>query len=353
MSLDGFIAGPNDDMQRIFGWMFGGDTEFKVTIGEREMPLKVSAASAELLQEMYQATGAIVSGRGMFDTAHAWGGKHPIDVPVFVVTHTIPQEWAKEGSPFTFVKDGVESAVEQAQVVAGDKSVGVGGADVTRQCLRAGLLDEIQIDLVPVLLGNGVRLFEHLGIEPVELETVRVVEGTGVTHLRFRVLKETKETHDLIVTRVFDAPVAQVWKAWSESEQVMRWWGPTGFTCSLARMDFRVGGTSLVCMRAPKEFGGQDLYNTWTYQKIAPMQEIEFVLNFADKDGNRVSPTTLGLPPDIPDGVRHVITFTARGDNQTEMTVTEYGYTSEQALNLSRMGLEQCLDKMAATFTPA
>jgi dihydrofolate reductase len=125
----------------------------------------------------------------MFDVSGAWGGKHPMDVPVVVLTHIVPQEWVYEGSPFTFVTEGIEQAVEHAQAIAGDKTVGVGGADVTRQCLKAGLLDEIGIDLVPVLLGSGVRLFEHLGIEPVELERTSVTEAPGVTHIRFRVVK--------------------------------------------------------------------------------------------------------------------------------------------------------------------
>jgi dihydrofolate reductase len=189
MSLDGFVAGPNDDVQRVFAWMFSGDTDLKVSIGEQEMDLKLSAKDAEQYKEMTEAVGAIVSGRRMFDVAGAWGGKHPMDVPVVVVTHTIPQEWVKEGSPFTFVTDGVESAVERAKEIAGGKNVGVGGADIARQCLKAGLLDEIQIDLVPVLLGSGVRLFEHLGIEPVELERTKLIEAPGVTHLGFRVVK--------------------------------------------------------------------------------------------------------------------------------------------------------------------
>jgi uncharacterized protein YndB with AHSA1/START domain len=158
---------------------------------------------------------------------------------------------------------------------------------------------------------------------------------------------------DLVVTRVFDAPVEQVWKAWSDSDQVMRWWGPTGFTAPLARMDFREGGTSLVCMRAPKEFGGQDLYNTWTYRKIVPMQQIEFIQNFADEQGNKINPVTVGLPSDLPQDVRNVVSFKAVGNNQTEMTVTEYGYTSDQVFDLSKAGLEQCLDKMAASFATA
>ena len=159
--------------------------------------------------------------------------------------------------------------------------------------------------------------------------------------------------HNMVVTRVFDAPVEQVWKAWSDTEQVMRWWGPTGFTCPLARMDFREGGISLVCMRAPAEYGGMDLYNTWTYTKIVPMQRVEFTQNFADKDGNKVAPAAHGLPPDIPFEVPHVLTFRAIGDNKTEFTVTEYGYPNEQIVEMSKGGMEQCLDKMAASLTTA
>ena len=113
-----------------------------------------------------------------------------MDIPVFVLTHTVPQEeWVYEGSPFTFVTDGLESAVEQAKVVAGEKDVGVVGASLVQQCIRAGLLDEIHVDLAPVLLGDGVRLFDHLGTEPIDLESTRVIEGAGVTHLTFRIVK--------------------------------------------------------------------------------------------------------------------------------------------------------------------
>src|SRR5215207_3975752 len=179
MSLDGFIAGPNDSPERplgdggerILAWYFGGDTDYEMPSGE--MTLKVSPASAELLREVHRTIGALVQGRRTFDIANGWGGRHPLDVPVFVVTHTVPQEWVYEGSPFTFITDGVESAVEQAKAIAGEKNVAVGAASITQQCIRAGLLDEIHIDLVPVLLGEGVRLFEHLG-GPIELESTQV-----------------------------------------------------------------------------------------------------------------------------------------------------------------------------------
>jgi len=130
-----------------------------------------------------------VTGRRNFNVAGAWGGKPPLGVPHFVVTHTVPQEWVKEGSPFTFVTDGVESAVAKAMQTAGDKNVAISSANIMRQCLKAGLLDEIHIDLVPVLLGEGIRLFEHLGTKPIDLEKISVTEGHGVTHLGFRVVK--------------------------------------------------------------------------------------------------------------------------------------------------------------------
>lgn len=155
------------------------------------------------------------------------------------------------------------------------------------------------------------------------------------------------EKRDLVVTRRFDAPVARVWKAWIDPEQVMQWWGPTGFTSPRADMDVREGGTSLVAMRSPD---GHDMYNTWTYEAIVPDRRLEFVMHFADEQGNRLDPASLGLPPGVPDGVRHVVTFTAVDDSTTEMTLTEDGYTSAQALEMSKAGLEQTLDKLAATF---
>lgn len=187
MSLDGFIAGPDDDIRRLFGWYSSGDTAFPVP--GTDMVFKVSRASAELLHATWGMIGAIVTGRRDFDVSNAWGGKPPLAAPMFIVTHYPPQEWVKPGSPFAFVTEGVESAVEQARQAAGDRNVGVSGAQIVQQCLRAGLIDEIYIHLAPILLGAGIRLFDHLGTEPIELESARVIEGTGVTHLQFRVVK--------------------------------------------------------------------------------------------------------------------------------------------------------------------
>ncbi len=196
MSLDGFIAGPNDGPERplgeggerLFAWYSTGDTEYRLP--GTEMVFRVSPQSAELLREAHPRMGAFVTGRRTFDITNGWGGNPPLGVPTFVVTHSVPQEWVYEGSPFTFVTDGVESAVEKAKEVAGDKDVAVGAASIVQQCIRSGLLDVIHVDLVPVLLGDGVRLFEHLGNMPIELERTHVVEGSGVTLLTFRVVKQ-------------------------------------------------------------------------------------------------------------------------------------------------------------------
>jgi uncharacterized protein YndB with AHSA1/START domain len=155
---------------------------------------------------------------------------------------------------------------------------------------------------------------------------------------------------DVVVTRIFDAPVEQVWKAWSDPEYVMQWWGPTGFTCCLAEMDFREGGVSLVCMRAPEVFGGQELYNTWTYTKIVPMQRFEYILKFTDKNGKAFDPAEMGFPAGIPKEVRNVNVFKDLGNGKTELTITEYSYTTDQAHDTSKAGLEQCLDKMAESL---
>jgi dihydrofolate reductase len=194
MSLDGFVAGPNDSPENglgdggeaLFKWYFSGDTE--ITISEGTPVLKVSSQSAKLLKEAFETYGAGVWGRRTFDIARAWGG-HPPGTPCFIVTHSVPQEWVKEGSPFTFVTDGVESAIRQAKEAAGDKDVVICTASILQQCLKAGLVDEIYIDVAPVLLGSGVRLFDNLGTEPIELESIRAVGAPGVTHLGFRVVK--------------------------------------------------------------------------------------------------------------------------------------------------------------------
>ena len=187
MSLDGFVAGPDDNVERLFAWMYAGEQALDWGSGDGEFGLKVAPESAALMAEAARMAGAIVTGRHLFDITGGWGGKHPLNVPVFVVTHAAPTDWAHPAAPFTFVTDGVASAIAQAQRVAGDRRVVVASTTVARQCLELGLLDEIHVDLVPVLLGSGTRLFESWQGQPVELERTNVVAAAGVTHITFRV----------------------------------------------------------------------------------------------------------------------------------------------------------------------
>lgn len=193
VSLDGFVAGPNDTPKNglgdgggaLFNWYFSGDTE--ILLSEGTPLLKISKQSAELLKKAVARSGAGIWGRKTFDIAHAWGGNPP-GRPAFIVTHNVPEEWVYEESPFTFVKDGVQSAVRQAKEAAGDKDVIISTASVLQQCLNLGLVDEIHLDVAPLLLGQGVRLFDHLNIEPITLERIHAIEAPGVTHLAFRVV---------------------------------------------------------------------------------------------------------------------------------------------------------------------
>jgi dihydrofolate reductase len=187
MSLDGYIAGPNETgFDQLFQWYRNGDVVVPTT--DAELTMHMSAVSAEHFRGLIDKTGALVVGRKLFDATRGWGGNHPLGCPVVVLTHSVPEGWPREGAPFTFVSEGIEAAVEQAKALAGDKGVGVNGGTIARQCLDAGLLDEIWVDLVPVLLGSGTPFFEQLKDAPVALEgPTSVVEGDAVTHLRYRV----------------------------------------------------------------------------------------------------------------------------------------------------------------------
>ncbi len=154
---------------------------------------------------------------------------------------------------------------------------------------------------------------------------------------------------EVVVTRVFNSPVENVWKVWTDSELVKRWWGPARFTCPTAKIDFREGGKSVVCMRSPSEMGSQDMYSIWEYKKIVPMQSIEFIQNLADAAGNKKLPVDLGMPADFPEDVRTVVTFKETGKGQTEMTVTEYADFGQMS-HFAQLGLEQCFDKMQEIY---
>ena len=187
MSLDGFVADTNDGVDEVFDWYFSGDVEVATASATMGMTFHVSEPSAEHLRSLQAEVGAMLTGRRTFEVADGWGGQHPWDVPAFIVTHHVPDGWPRPGSTVQFVTDGIESAVARARSAAGPKSVGVHGADTIQQCLNAGLLDEIHIDLAAVLLGAGVRLFDHLADTPIVLGDPTVVTGVGVTHLRYPV----------------------------------------------------------------------------------------------------------------------------------------------------------------------
>lgn len=202
MSLDGFIAGPDpsveqplgDGGERLHEWAYGL-AGFRERHGETG---GTSGVDDEVLTEALERSGAVLMGRRMFGGGEGpwgaepwegwWGDDPPFRVPVFVLTHHAREPLSKGGTTFTFVTEGVEAAVEQAKAAAGEKDVSVaGGASVIQQCLRARLLDEMQVHLAPILLGGGTRLFEALGSEPIELEKTGVIDSAAVTHLRFRV----------------------------------------------------------------------------------------------------------------------------------------------------------------------
>jgi dihydrofolate reductase len=191
VSLDGYIAGPNDGSElplgeggaALFEWYFNGDTPSR-----HYDRFKLSKSSAEVFDAGIDSCGAVVTGRRTYDIAGAWGGDGPVPGrPLFVLTHNVPAEVPATSVPYTFVTDGIESAIQQAKAVAGDKYVALAGSQAAQQCLRAGPLDEIWVAVVPLLLGGGVRLFDHIG-GPVRLETIGVVDSPGVTHLSYRVV---------------------------------------------------------------------------------------------------------------------------------------------------------------------
>lgn len=187
MSLDGYVADPNDGVDEVFDWYFSGDVEVPVASGTSGFTFRVSPPSAEHLRDLTAEIGAMLTGRRTFERADGWGGQHPWEVPAFVVTHSVPDGWPRPGSTVQFVTDGIESAVAQAKAAAGGRSVGVHGAQTIQQLLNAGLLDEIHVDVAAVLLGDGVRLFEHLEKTPIVLGNPTAVAGVGVTHLRYPV----------------------------------------------------------------------------------------------------------------------------------------------------------------------
>jgi dihydrofolate reductase len=198
MSLDGFVAGPNISNEtplgkggeRLHDWLFNRNPRRSGTATDHQPANDVNAAVA---RETTAAVGAVILGRRIFDTGLEYWQDTPYPVPSFVLIHRSKELMVMKSATFTFVTDGIQSALRQAMAAAGDKKIMLMGADTAQQFLKAGLLDEIVINLVPVLLGKGLRLFEHFGDERVELEQVRVQEAPEVTHITYRVIKSIQE----------------------------------------------------------------------------------------------------------------------------------------------------------------
>jgi dihydrofolate reductase len=183
MSLDGFIADPDDGVGELFGWYSDGPVEVD---GGGGRTFHMSEVSARVYRDAVARTGAFLMGRRLYDHTNGWKGRPPIEAPIVVLTHDPPDDWPRDGVPITFATD-VESAVAEAGELAGDGVVAVAGAHTARECLDAGLLDEIVINLVPVVLGEGIPFFAGIRNGPARLEDPEVVEAPGVTHLRYRV----------------------------------------------------------------------------------------------------------------------------------------------------------------------
>lgn len=188
MSLDGYIAFEDDTVGALFDWYDAGDVE--VTTAHEDLTFHVAQQSADFWRQTIDAAGALVVGRALFDVTDGWGGRHPIDLPVVVVTHAVPTEWVERfpDAPFTFVTDGVAAGIARAKEIAGDRNVDVAAGTMARQALELGLLDEISVDIAPVVMGRGKPYFGPLGVDPVLLDDpTTVIQGNRVLHLVYPV----------------------------------------------------------------------------------------------------------------------------------------------------------------------
>jgi dihydrofolate reductase len=187
MSLDGFIADPNDRPGELFDWYGAG--EVTVPTPNEGISFQVDEASAEMLRELTGNTGALVAGRRLFDVANGWGDNHPAGAPVVVVTHHPPEDAAKRWPRTTFV-DGVDAAITEARKVAGDQDVTIASPTITQQALDLGLVDEVCVSLVPVLFGEGIPYFAKLDRGHLLLDDPIVIQGRRALHLRYPVRRE-------------------------------------------------------------------------------------------------------------------------------------------------------------------
>jgi len=190
VSIDGFISGPEESgFEHLFAWYEAGDIEFPSKLDS--VRFRMTEADLRYVSDLVDRTGVLVVGRRLFDITDGWGGTHPFDRPVVVVTHSVPDAWVAThaDAPFTFVTDGLAAALDRAREIAGDQDICVNGGTIGSQTLDLGQLDEILVDLAPVILGGGRPFFANLSKTPVLLDGPSVIEGERVTHLRYTVRK--------------------------------------------------------------------------------------------------------------------------------------------------------------------
>jgi dihydrofolate reductase len=189
VSLDGFIAFPDDSIGELFAWYDSGDVE---VVNAGELPsFHLTRASADYWNDWVSGLGCLVVGRRLFDVTDGWHGRHPMGCPVVVVTHEAPTDWSYPGSEdFTFVTDGVVAAIERARGIAGGRDVGVAAGTIAAQALVAGVLDEVAMDIVPVVMGAGKPYFPDVPQGSILLgDPTSVVPSARATHVRFPVIR--------------------------------------------------------------------------------------------------------------------------------------------------------------------
>jgi dihydrofolate reductase len=184
VSLDGFIAQESDDPGPVFDWYENGDVAFNG--GDPERVFHVTPATADYLSRTWSTVGVAIIGRHLFDITNGWNGRPAASDAVFVMTHEPPDDWPFPDAPFAFITEGIESAVERARIFSGDRDVSITAGNLAGQALRAGLVDELRIDLTPVVLGRGVRYFGDYDGDIQLFGNPEVVQGDRVTHLRYR-----------------------------------------------------------------------------------------------------------------------------------------------------------------------
>jgi len=194
ISLDGFIAGPGDNQKLPLGiggdaiqsWLFEGNlSSFYNDF------FKLTEINKKVFDGMIRETGAMVVGRNTFNNVNGWEGSHPIEgLPIFVVTHKKPRSFTNGKSTFTFVTEGVDSAIQQAKKAAAGKNVSIGTASIAQQCINLQLMDELNLHVAPVLLRSGSRLFEGLEKDNIKLKSKQVIDGKSVTHLKYEISYE-------------------------------------------------------------------------------------------------------------------------------------------------------------------